>query len=141
MATKPKSNAGRPRAIDDNVVAKLKEICHIDWTVEQACSYAWIDKATFYRRLKSDEKFCNEMKAAMEYPFIVAKRTLFKTVQSDREDVAQRWAIEYLKRREPRYKDKVENNVDMDLDVDAKVDLKDKSMIDLEEIRKSLLGF
>ena len=29
----------------------------------------------------------------------------------------------------------------MNLDVDAKVDLKDKSMIDLEEIRKGLLGF
>ena len=136
-----KADTGRPNAIDDNVKAKLIEIFHIDGTVEEACWYAGIDVSTFYRKYRADEKFCKEMKAAMQYPFIVAKKTLFKTVLSEREDIAQRWATEYLKRREPRYKDKVEWNVDMNLDVDAKLDLKDKSMIDLEELRKWLLGF
>ena len=138
-----KANTGRPEAIDDNVISKLIEAFHVDATIAEACWYAWITEVTFYRKCKADEKFCKEMRTAMQYPFLKAKKVLFNSMNSEREDIAQKWATEYLKRREPRYKDKVESSVDMELEanVDQKVDLKAKSMIDLEEMRKGLLGF
>ena len=138
-----KETRGRPLKIDDECVAKLIEAFHIDCTIEEACWYAWIDRATFYRRCKADEGFCNKMRTAMQYPFLKAKKVLFNSMDSEREDIAQRGATEYLKRREPRYKDKVESSMDVELDanVEQNIDLKAKSMIDLEEMRKWLLGF
>lgn len=143
LKVKPKSNTWRPTKIDDNCIAKLIEAFKIDCTVQEACAYAWIDPSNFYRRCQVDDVFRNEMRTAMQYPFFKAKKVLFNSMDSDREDIAQKWATEYLKRREPRYKDKVESSVDMELEanVDQKVDLKAKSMIDLEEMRKGLLGF
>lgn len=144
LKVKPKkSNAGRPTKIDENCIAKLIEAFRIDCTVAEACAYAWIDPSNFYRRCQVDDNFRNEMRAAMQYPFFKAKKVLFNSMNSEREDIAQKWATEYLKRREPRYKDKVESSVDMELDanVDQNIDLRAKSMIDLEEMRKWLLGF
>lgn len=138
-----RADTWRPEKIDDSIVKLLKEAFEIDCTVEEACAFAGISKVSFYAKCKKDAKFLNEMRAAQLYPFYKAKKVLFNSMESKKEDIAQKWATEYLKRREPRYKDKVENTVDMDLDanIDEKVDLKSESMIQLEERRKSLLGF
>lgn len=138
-----KLNTWKPNKIDDSIVQLLKEAFHIDCTIEQACAHAWISKTTFYKKCNEDKTFANEMRAAMQYPFFKAKQVLFNSMDSEREDIAQKGATEYLKRREPRYKDKVESSVDMDLDanIEQQIDLKAKSMIDLEEMRKWLLGF
>lgn len=111
--------------------------------MQEACAYAGIDFSTFWRKRQTDLKFRKKMEQARLFPFYKAKKVLFNSMDSEREDIAQRGATEYLKRREPRYRDKVENTVDMDLDanVDEKIDLKSESMIQLEERRKSLLGF
>lgn len=138
-----KADTWRPDKINDDVIAKLIQAFHVDCTMKEACAYAGIDFSTFWRRRQTDLKFRKKMEDAMLFPFYKAKSVLFNSMDSEREDIAQRWAAEYLKRREPRYKDKVESSVDMELDanVDQKIDLKTKSMIDLEEMRKWLLGF
>ena len=49
--------------------------------------------------------------------------------------------MEFLKRRDKRYADKVEGTMEVDANIDAEVNLKDKSMIELEDMRKKFLGF
>lgn len=138
-----KADTWRPWKITPTVVKILVDAFKIDCTVEEACAYAWVSKVAFYDKINSDENFAYEIDCARKFPWWKAKNILFTSMESDREDIAQKGAIEFLKRREPRYKDKVENAVDMDLDanVEQKVDLKAKSMIDLEDMRKGLLGF
>ena len=134
---------GRPESITPEVVNKLKEILKNDWTVEEACLYAGISKVTYYAKLKRDEKFLNEMNQAKLYPYIKAKKTLIKSMESENEAVAQKGAIEFLKRRDKRYADKVENTVDMDVDMNGEVEVKleDKTMLELEWMRKELLNW
>ena len=138
-----KADTWRPEKIDDTIVNLLVDAFHIDCTVEEACAHAGISKVSFYAKCKSDKKFLNVMRAAQKYPFYKAKKVLFNSMDSEKEEIAQRGATEYLKRREPRYKDKVENTVDVDLDadIDQKIDLNSMNMIQLEEKRKGLLGF
>lgn len=138
-----KADTWRPEKITPPVVKILVDAFKIDCTVEEACAYAWVSKVAFYEKLRSDKNFAYEIDAARRFPWWKAKQVLFSSMDSEREDIAQKGAIEFLKRREPRYKDKVENTVDMDLDanVDQKIDLKSESMIELEERRKGLLGF
>lgn len=138
---KVKDTVGRPEKITPEVVKKLKQIFMYDGTVEEACLYAGISKVTYYAKLKKDEKFLNEMNQARLFPYITAKKTLIKSMESDNEAVAQKGAIEFLRRRDKRYADKVEGTMEVDANIDAEVNLKDKSMIELEDMRKKFLGF
>ena len=132
---------GRPTKFTDECIRKLKEIFMNDGTVAEACLYAWVSTVQYYERLKVDEKFANEMKQAQMYAFVLAKKTLVKSMRSENEAISQKGAVEFLKRRDKRYADKVEGNLDIDADVRAEVDLSWKTMIELEQRRKSLLWF
>ena len=136
-----KADTGRPTKCTEDVITKLEWIFMNDWSVEDACAVVGVSPKNFYERRKNDETFRKRIDSARRYAFILAQQTLVNSMKSDREDIAQKWAIEFMKRRDPRYKDKVESEVEMDVDVDNNITLKDKSMLDLEEIRKGLLGF
>lgn len=136
---KVKEGAGRPEKITPDIVKKLKQIFMYDGTVEEACLYAGISKVTFYAKMKKDEKFMNEINQAKLFAHITAKKTLVKSMESDNEAIAQKGAIEFLRRRDKRYADKVEGNLDVDATVDAEVNLSGKTMIELEDLRKKFL--
>lgn len=138
---KVKEGKGRPEKITPEVVKKLKQIFMYDGTVEEACLYAGISKVTYYAKIKKDVNFLNEMNQARLFPYITAKKTLIKSMESDNEAIAQKGAVEFLKRRDKRYADKVEGTMEVDANIDAEVNLKDKSMIELEDMRKKFLGF
>lgn len=138
---KVKEGKGRPEKITPDVVKKLKQIFMYDGTVEEACLYAGISKVTYYAKIKKDVNFLNEMNQARLFPYITAKKTLIKSMESDNEAIAQKGAVEFLKRRDKRYADKVEGTMEVDANIDAEVNLKDKSMIELEDMRKKFLGF
>lgn len=114
-----------------------------DGTVKEACLYAWVSTVQYYERLKVDEEFANRMRQAQNYAFILAKKTLIKSMKSGNDAVAQKGAIEFLKRRDKRYADKLEGTmwVDMDAEIKGEVELKGKTMIELEDMRKKFLGF
>lgn len=100
-----KKATGRPTVFTEDVIQKLESIFRIDWTVDEACWYANISTSTYYEHLKANPKFSEKMSQAQQYPFILARKWLFKNVQ--KEDIK---AIEsFLKRRDKRYKDKLEN--------------------------------
>lgn len=93
----------------------MLSILQIDWTIEEACAYAGIAKQTHYNWIEQkgiyldefweEKNYAEEIENAQEYPGILAKKTLFSAI-------TKRWdekmALEWLKRRDGRYKDKQE---------------------------------
>lgn len=140
--SKRKSNAWRPTKIDDECIRKLEEEFRNDATVEDACSYAWISTVIFYDRLKHDEEFLNKMDRAIKYPFKKARNTLIWLMDSDKEEIQYKASQEFLSKRDSRYKAKSETTETQLAEPESQEDLiRNKSMIDLEEMRKKLLGF
>ena len=136
-----KADTGRPTKCTPDVVTKLVEIFENDGSVEDACYTVGVAPKNFYERMKTDKDFRKRIDMARRAAFILAQKTLMKSMNSEKEDIALKAAVEFSKRRDPRYRDKAELEADVDLDGDVDVKLKDKSMIDLEELRKGLLGF
>ena len=76
------------------VVAKIIEAFKLDVTVEEACTYANISKDTYYRRIKEDEEFSDEMERARMYASMVARQTVIREIQQDGD-----LALKYLERK------------------------------------------
>ncbi len=91
----------------EECVSKLEEILRIDWTVKEACSYANIARTTYYEWLKVDELFKNRMEDASEYAFIVARKTINKAIR----EWDGKLALDIMRRRDKRYRDKSDNNM------------------------------
>lgn len=90
MPTKGKG-AGRPRAINPDVVSKLEEAFKIDATVQEACFFAGISTVTYYRELKREEQFRNKIERAQNYPYMMAKATIIKAIQRGDAGLAFKW--------------------------------------------------
>ena len=99
----------RPDMYNNKVIQNLEAIFKIDWTVTEACLYAWIWLSTYYDRIEKYPEFSERMERAKQFPYILAKKTLFKSINDENIMIAQKWAIEFLKRRESNYKDKIES--------------------------------
>lgn len=127
MGRPKKKHAGwRPTVMTEETIQKLESIFKIDWTVNEACWYAGISTSIYYDHLKKNIKFSDKMSQAQQYPFILARKWLFKNVQ--KEDMR---AIEsFLKRRDVRYKDKAE------VEMDGNMDFKSYSMEELLSLIK-----
>lgn len=93
---KKKNKGGRPRAITPEVVAKLIDGFHNDFTIEEACRNAGISKDTYYDELKRNPKFSDEMDRAQDYPFIMAKKNLLRAVKSG----SASYSMSFLERRQ-----------------------------------------
>ena len=106
MSKNEKHRWWRPCKFSRKIVKKLIDIFKIDWTIEEACSYAGISKQTFYNRLEEIDGFLDEITEAKQFKFIYAKQKLFKSMDSKNDAVSQKWALEFLTRRHPDYKDK-----------------------------------
>ena len=66
------------------------------------------------------------MTAAKDYPFILARKTLMTGMQNG----DQRSAIEYLKRRDRRYSDKVDNTTKVQIIDEPTQDTIDEALSD-----------
>lgn len=98
---------GRITIKTDEVVSKLIEILRIDWTIWEACSYANINRTTYYRWLQEDEDFKNKMEDAQEYCFIEARKMINQCIKTWNWNLA----MDLMKRRDKRYRDKIESEV------------------------------
>jgi len=132
----------RPHVITDEVVKKLVEEFRYDATVEEACSYAWISIPTFYDKLKNDQDFFNEIDRAIKRPFRLCRNKLIDLAWSaEKEELQFKAAQEFLSKRDARYKAKSENTETTLTEGQNTEDLvRNKSMIDLEEMRRKLLS-
>lgn len=136
---KKKHAGGRPSALTPEVVKKLEDSFHIDSTVEDACKYAGISKVTFYKYYEKDELFMNKIDAARMAPGMKARLVLVSQMDSTNEAQALKAAMEYLRRRDPRYSDKIDWKIEGELNVNTEISFKDMDMVELEEIRKKFL--
>ena len=106
MAKKDTSNLWRHTIKSKELVGKLEEILRLDWTISEACSYANIDRSTYYDWLEKDKEFSNKMSDAKEYAFIQARRTINKAIK----EWDWKLALDVMRRRDKRYKDKQESD-------------------------------
>ena len=137
-----KKDTWRPSKLSPEVVNKLVEEFRYDATVEEACSYAWISTQLFYKWLNDYPEFFDEIDRAIKRPFRMARRKLIDLAGSaEKEELQFKATQEFLSKRDSRYKAKTENT-DVTLSTpESQEDLiRNKSMIDLEEMRKKLLG-
>ncbi len=87
---------GRPTVMTDDIVRKLLEVIKLDVTVEEACLYAGISKDTYYRKLKEDEGFSDEIARSRMYPTLAARSCVVKHLATN-----PHLAFKYLERRRP----------------------------------------
>lgn len=129
---KPKSKCEcwRPSKMTEDVIKILESIFQIDWTIEEACSQAGIKPQTYHKRYKENNEFSDRIDRAKAMPYIDARHSLVKEAKSD-------WkaAVEFLKRRDKRYKDKQELDIDADLNLDYK-SLSVEELINLAKSKK-----
>src|SRR5258707_196854 len=82
MRTKArKSNAGRKGTITDGIEAILEKYFRIDATDEQACIQAGCSTASYYRKLKTDDRFRKRMEAAQAYLHLMAKEAVAQNIK------------------------------------------------------------
>lgn len=92
-----KSNRGRDTTITAEIVAKLQECFHMDDTVTMACREAKISTDAFYRRMRSDPEFRNEMLRAKSFIHKASRRAVARQIVRGDGNLALNW----LKHREP----------------------------------------
>jgi hypothetical protein len=90
---KVNQNQGRPSVVTPKIVAELITAFQNGLTVVQACRYSRIDKATYYRHLKSDVDFYDKMVAAQEQLNYKAREAIAKAI-SDGDTANARWWLE-----------------------------------------------
>ena len=137
-----KKNTGRPSWLTDEILHKLVEEFRYDATIEDACAYAWISVSAFYKWLKEDTEFMEEIDRAIKRPFRMCRNKLITLASSaEKEELQFKATQEFLSKRDSRYKAKTENTETTLSTPESQEDLiRNKSMIDLEEMRKKLLG-
>lgn len=106
MAKKKQETRWRPPKFTEEVVQKLEEIFKIDWTVEEACSYAWIWRRTYYQWCEENKEFLHRMEQAQQYPFILARKKYIKWITSRNEKIAIDVSKDFLSKRDWRYSNK-----------------------------------
>lgn len=89
--------AGRPKAIDDEVLAKLEQAFAIGCTDEEASLFADINPCTLYRYCKENPEFAERKETLKQKPVLKARATIDKNLHDP--DVAK-WLLEKKKRNE-----------------------------------------
>lgn len=89
----------RPNKMSVELVERLVEAFNMDYSVEEACAYAWISKDTYYRRLKENVKFSALMEDAQHGQQMIAKAVIYQALVNNNENVA----MSVLEKRDSRY--------------------------------------
>lgn len=110
--TKTKSWPKWPTKKDPETIRKLLDWFKSDFTIWEACSYAWISTETYYQRTKVDKQLSDEISKAKEYCFILAKNSVRKWLVSGDHEYSLKW----LKNRQNKiYSERNENEINWKL--------------------------
>jgi len=85
------AKTGRKPAITRSKVAKLTEILENGGSVEDACIFAKISKATYYRELKVNERFETQMAIAKNKVKLKAITNITEQIDKGSPDFSQWW--------------------------------------------------
>ena len=97
-----KNEIGRPRAIDELVVAKLEEGFLMGFTDREACLYADINPATLYRFCEENKDFSERKELLKENLKMIAKQNIKKGITGGDRPLSQ-W---YLERKDKEFSSK-----------------------------------
>lgn len=95
------NKVGRPTKMDEETVVKLESIFKIGGTIEEACSYALINKTTYYTWLKEHDGFSTKMEAAQHYADVAAKNVVVAAITKDNDLNTAKWWLEKREFRNP----------------------------------------
>lgn len=110
---KDKNKWGRPTKKTIQVVAKLIEWFMMDFTIEEACAYAWINKTTFHDWCNKNAEFSNLMHDAQRWQQILAKSVVYQALKNNNSNVA----MQVLEKRDERYSNKWETDVSLNINM------------------------
>lgn len=85
------NSGGRPSVVNNVVLAKLTEAFKQGFNDEQACDYAQIHPATFYRHMQSDENFAREIRGAKLFVIIAASKVVVNAIKKGNIQAAKWW--------------------------------------------------
>jgi len=125
----PKGEQKSPKKTKETI-GKLLDGFKSDFTISEACSYAWIHVSTYHERIDKDKQLSKEIDSAKEYCFLLAKNAVRKWLnEGDKE-----YSLKRLKNRQNKlYSERnaeSENNINITIN-----DI--KSMSD-EDLAKSI---
>lgn len=89
-----KNLGGRPSKYAPDIVEKLESVFKIGGTIDEATSYAGIDKKTYYSWLEKHEGFSTKMEAAQHFADIAAKNIVIDAVVKDKDLATAKWWLE-----------------------------------------------
>jgi len=90
---------GRPTVITEETVRKLESAFKIGANDSEACHFANISRETYYRHLKEDKVFNDNMTLAKEWPILAMKRTIVQAAVDGDKQSAQ-WYLERKRKDE-----------------------------------------
>lgn len=99
----------RPTRLTDEVLKKLEDAFKVGASISQACIYAGISQQDYFNWIKKYEWFFERMEGFKNFPYVFSKEAIFKAINSKDPNVSAKYALEFLKRRDPERKDKQEN--------------------------------
>lgn len=92
---KPKlDTSGRPTVVTQQVVQKLEHAFAYDSTVEEACLYGGIARATYYNFVKEYPEFLDRIEQLREAAILVLRQTVLAKAEWDADT-----ALKYLERK------------------------------------------
>ena len=94
-----KRKAGRPKIMTKLVEKSLEMAFMNGLSAQQACAYAGIHRATYYRHLETHPDFAERVKIAKERPLNMARQTVVKAIAAGHLPTS-RW---YLGRNDPEF--------------------------------------
>jgi hypothetical protein len=111
-----KSWPKKPRKFTEEVIGKLEEGFKSDFTVKEACSYAWIAVDTYYEHYKKNKSFSDRMDSAEDFCFIMAKNNVRKWLnEGDKE-----YSLKRLKNRQnKRYSERNEGEGEKSIKIEG----------------------
>lgn len=90
---------GRPRLINDDVIAKLETAWSMGCSDLEACLFAKIDKATLYRYQQENPDFCNR-KEVLKQTLILKARSVIADALNRKDENTAKWYLEKKKKDE-----------------------------------------
>lgn len=72
----------RPTKLSESIVWKLYEAFKLWWTVEEACCYAEISRATYYEWIKENDEFSDKIWLAKKYLEIKSRAVISNSIEA-----------------------------------------------------------
>lgn len=86
--------AGRPTKKNEAIVRKLTDSLQNGFSIERACLLSGITKDSYYRWLKTDKTFSDEMKYAQDFAIEIARQNVVNSVVQDKDVQTSKWYLE-----------------------------------------------